>query len=271
MAVREDLQGQKFNRLNVVEYHGTIKGKAMWKCKCICGNESVVASGNLKNGNVKSCGCLIKDATYEDLSGRKFGMLTAIKFVGYNKSRNSIWECFCECGNIKQALSQNLKRGKTKSCGCYQAECRSSNNLKHGLTDSPTNRTWLSMIQRCNNPQFTSYNNYGGRGITVCDEWMDFEKFVEDMGIRPDGKTLDRIDNSKGYTRENCKWSTIFEQASNKRNNNFITYNGKKQTLSQWAQETGFSVSTLWARINQLGWDTKKAFTTPLKTNSRTQ
>ena len=139
---------------------------------------------------------------------------------------------------------------------------RKTGNYKHGYTKTPEHRTWLSMKRRCDNPNAENYYLYGGRGIAYSDEWKDFKNFIKDMGDKPsDDMSLERLDNSKGYSKENCIWADRVTQASNKRNNRFIEHNGKRLTLAQWARESGISVGTLFARLNVQGWDMERAIT----------
>jgi hypothetical protein len=140
-------------------------------------------------------------------------------------------------------------------------------NLKHGHVissgnRSPTLNTWHDMIRRTTDIRRQCYHRYGGRGITVCDRWKDFKNFLEDMGERPPGLTLERLDNSEGYCRENCKWATQKEQARNRRTSKIISYNGKKQSLAAWCEELGLNYSHTLGRINKCNWPVEKAFTT---------
>ena len=159
---------------------------------------------------------------FNDLSGIKFHRLTAIeRSKRPSKSRNVVWKCKCECGNISHVVGSKLKNGTTKSCGCLKR----SRFYVHGMHKTKIYYRWRNMIQRCYNPKFKQYKDYGGRGINVCSEWRygngektGFECFYRDMGDFPEGKTLDRIDNDKGYYQQNCKWSTPREQQLNRRN-----------------------------------------------------
>lgn len=146
-----------------------------------------------------------------DLTGLKFGKLSIIDLIGKNKHGKYLYSCKCDCGKQKLILGESLVSGNTKSCGCF------SKNLKHGYSETPTYKSWTSMIQRCNNPNNDRYKDWGERGITVCERWLKFENFLEDMGERPKNKTLDRTNNDLGYFKENCKWSTTKEQSNNKR------------------------------------------------------
>lgn len=141
--------------------------------------------------------------------------------------------------------------------------------ITHGHTKlnwkSKTYSVWDSMIQRCNNPKATKYNNYGGRGITHDPSWFKFVNFLKDMGERPEGLTLDRIDNEKGYCKENCRWASYEEQNRNTRTNKFITHNGITKTNQEWANELGFPSSTLYNRVFTRGWSVEESFKIPIR------
>ena len=153
--------------------------------------------------------------TVKDFTGQRFGLLTVMRQAGRTKY-NTVWECQCDCGNTvmreRRILVKSSKRKFPINCGCLYAR-----NQKHNMTGSPTYISWKSMKQRCLNPNQNSFPYYGGRGITICDRWDDFLNFYEDMGERPEGTSIDRIDSDKGYYKENCKWSTIEEQNRNRR------------------------------------------------------
>lgn len=199
-----------------------------------------------------------------NLAGRKFGKLTALNYSYNPKNQRSYWLCLCECGNIKLVQAVYLSNGHTKSCGCLRGEA----SVKHGHTrhgrHTPTWHTWGSMVKRCTNPNSKDYPDYGGRGIGVCERWLDFSKFVEDMGVKPTGLTLGRIKNEEGYSKDNCRWETAEEQANNKRNNHRIEINGKTKTASQWAREFGLQPDLVFLRIRR-GWSAFEAVTTPVR------
>lgn len=141
--------------------------------------------------------------------------------------------------------------------------CDNLNSIKYLRKRGPTYATWGSMKRRCNNPNASNYHLYGGRGIGYTDDWEYYDNFLKDMGERPSSDySLDRIDNSKGYSKDNCRWATRSEQASNKRSNRFIEYKGKDKTLSEWARQYGISVGTLFARLNVQKWSMEKALNT---------
>jgi hypothetical protein len=169
---------------------------------------------------------LPKENSVKDITGQKFGKLTVVRFVGL-KNHKQIWECVCDCGRTKSVQAGNLKKksGPTVSCGCYRDE-----NLRqvgkatvvHGHNRPTQKRTrthnsWRTMKQRCENPNAGNYHNYGGAGITVCERWKSFVNFLVDMGIRPEGTTLDRIDPFGNYEPGNCRWATYKEQSNNTR------------------------------------------------------
>jgi len=150
--------------------------------------------------------------------GKRFGFLTAICDSDVrDRSRQKFYRFRCDCGVEKDIGPAAVRRGEVVSCGCYARMRRKESNTKHGMVGTPTYNTWDSMIQRCTNPNNKRYVDYGGRGITVCAEWFDFSNFLKDMGIKPSGTSIDRIDNNGGYCKENCKWSDVYEQAKNKR------------------------------------------------------
>jgi hypothetical protein len=167
--------------------------------------------------------------------------------------------CICECGAECVAAIGSLKRGLTKSCGCYRREFSATKNLRHGerRCDDLTSReyeTWRRIIQRTSNPKNPEFHNYGGRGIKVCDRWRLFENFLADMGRRPSDKhSIDRIDNDGSYEPGNCRWATASEQAANTRRVHWVVLNGKKMTLSSAAAISGLPQGTVSKRIAS-GW-----------------
>lgn len=197
---------------------------------------------------------------FVDLTGQVFGRLTVIDRAE-NKGKQTIWRCRCECGNQLEVNAYNLKSGHTKSCGCINRENPPHKN--HGKCRTRIYKTWCGMKARCHNEKNEFYDDYGGRGITVCLEWQnDFEAFYDWAIANGYASTLeiDRIDNDKGYSPDNCRWATRKEQCNNRRSNHFITCFGKTQTLSQWAEETGIKQSTIRHRLKK-GWSVQDALT----------
>jgi hypothetical protein len=183
-----------------------------------------------------------------DLTGQRFGKLVAQHFISGDGKK--AWHCICDCGNAGPILGANLRTGRAKSCGCTRKEnLRNGLGKKHGMFGSRTYKSWQSMIERCNDKNNPSYARYGGAGITVCERWKNFEFFMVDMGIRPDGMTLDRKDNSKGYSPENCRWATYAQQANNRSNNRKVHYQGNEYTAKEFAEMTGMNYHTMRHKI----------------------
>ena len=153
----------------------------------------------------------------KDLTGQRFGRLVALEPIGKDRWGHFFWQCQCDCGSLCTVISSNLQSGHAQSCGCLCRERVSTARKIHGMSNSPTYRTWHCMLQRCENSENKNYKFYGGRGIKVCERWHDFKNFYEDMGDRPAGKTLDRSDDNGNYEFGNCKWSTMKEQCNNRR------------------------------------------------------
>lgn len=182
-----------------------------------------------------------------DLIGQRFERLVVLKFIGLEK-QGARWECKCNCGNIVKAIGKQLRAGAVKSCGCYKDEKLVERSFKHGQANkTPEYRAWMHMKARCYNPNVYNYPNYGGRGIIVCERWLNsYENFILDMGFRPTIKhSIDRIDSNGNYEPSNCKWSTTHEQSRNLRTNHWIDYDGKKLILSDWAIYLGTTASNL--------------------------
>lgn len=169
--------------------------------------------------------------------------------------------CKCDCGKVSYAITSNLRKGNSKSCGCAIDEART----KHGLTGSVEHLVWRGMRSRCNSKGDLAWRNYGGRGIKVCPEWDDFTVFLKDMGLRPSARhELDRIDNDKGYEKANCRWIIHQHNLNNKRSNRYVVYDGRRQTIAEWALELGVNYRTLNNRINR-GWPVERALTEPVQ------
>ncbi len=199
----------------------------------------------------------------KDLSGMKFGRYVVIGRSGSDSRGQATWRCKCECGSEKVVRGYAIQRGSAKSCGCLVIETSKAVHTTHGLTIGNTKayRAWVAMKTRCYNKNTRSYRDYGGRGITVCDRWINnFEQFLLDMGTPPAGLTLDRIDYNGGYSRSNCRWASQYQQQNNKRNNVRITINGITKSRRQWAKDIGVHESTIGWRIKN-GWSIQDAVT----------
>ena len=199
-----------------------------------------------------------------DLIGLKFGRFTVLRYSGKNKHKQPMWDCICDCGNTRTVVGSDLKNGTSKSCGCFRID-----RLKiHGKSHTKEYYTWSGMINRCRNPNDYKYPDYGGRGIVVCRRWSKFENFLEDMGPRPDGHELDRINNNEGYRPNNCRWVTRKDNTRNKRNNHLITFQNITKSMIEWSEITNISFSALNHRLNRDGWSIERALTTPLRQRS---
>ena len=225
-----DLTGQKFGNLFVIERAESRGYNSYWKCRCdLCGTEKAICANSLTKRNQKTCGCLRR----VDLTGLKFGKWTVIEKTGKDKNSRALWECKCDCGKTVLVNGNALNRGVSKSCGCSRKERAKGmgiNNQKHGhciskdgkSINSKTYNSWYSMTQRCRYIKQDSYSSYGGRGIIVCDKWKDFSNFLRDMGERPDGTSLDRINSDGNYEPSNCRWASFRKQTENRRKEIYI-------------------------------------------------
>jgi hypothetical protein len=186
-----------------------------------------------------------------DLVGQKFGKLTVIECVGTDYRHNRKWLCKCDCGKTRVATSAKLKAGIIVSCGCLYR--KKTARVSNPLLATPSYKTWRRILNRCENPNGTSYHNYGGRGIKVCDEWHDFNKFNEWFISSHyfQGLSIDRIDVNGNYEPSNCRWATAEMQNNNKRINTYFEFEGKKMTLPQICRKTGIEYKKLYYPIKQ--------------------
>lgn len=261
-----DLAGQKYHRWTVLEQAGLSKDqKILWRCRCDCGMERLVRGYKLTNGDSKSCGCIKHRPSWrrKDLTGKVFGRLTVLSLAASRRPGFLRWLCQCYCGNQKEVLAQDLRNGHTTSCGCRKLEITSRGaNRSHGMSKTPEYTTWCSIMARCKN---LSDPRYGGRGIRMFQGWLGergFERFYEHVGPKPSpNHQLERINNDGHYEPGNVRWATRIENSRNKRNTRMLTWNGRTQAITDWADEVGISSANIRNRIDHCGWTVEKALT----------
>lgn len=197
------------------------------------------------------------------MAGQTIGKLTVLERAGSSRLREALWKCQCACGNICIVRGRTLRDGQAScspQCGARRYE------LGKNTGSTPVAKVWREMIARCHNPKRTQYRHYGGRGIYVCDRWQDPDvgllHFLDDMGPRPKGYWIERIDNDGPYSPENCRWADKREQDQNKRNNRWLTANGQTMILSDWARQLGCPPQIISVRLRR-GWSVERALTTP--------
>lgn len=204
------------------------------------------------------------------LAGKRFGRLVALYPNGRDHKGHVIWHCRCDCGNECDVPSRYLTGRNTTSCGCYGREQQRKAVTIHGDSYTRLYRVYSGMLKRCRTPNTHEYENYGGRGVTVCEEWQSYEGFRDwamANGYDPDAKhgkcTLDRIDTNKGYSPDNCRWVSMKTQERNKRNNVNITYKGETHCITEWAEIVGLKSHTIRDRLKR-GWCVEDALFRPL-------
>ena len=247
--------GMMFGRLVVQEkVYGVKKGKAVFRCKCDCGQEKYITKSHLMNGDTKSCGCLknkiASKVHLKDLTGKRFGKLTVIKRAKnkiFGKRQKVAWKCKCDCGNEVIVTGENLNSGTTKSCGCARGE-------KHKMRWTRLYRIYTNIKTRCKNHNSPSYKIYGKRGVGICKEWdKSFTAFMEwalQNGYN-EKLSIDRIDNNGDYCPNNCRWATMEVQANNKRNNVYYTYNGEIHTIAEWSRIMPINKKIVYQRLER--------------------
>ncbi|WP_275289191.1 hypothetical protein [Halomonas elongata] len=185
-----------------------------------------------------------------DLSGFRMDSATALKRVGKNHRDQFMWECRCDCGELFYAVAANIKLKRINHCGCQSTKNRRQAHTHHGKTRTPEFNSWQGARDRCLCPTNKAYAYYGGRGIRICERWMSFDNFLQDMGPKPSPRhSLDRINVNGDYCPENCRWATPAEQARNRRNNVRITIDGKTQTLYEFYGRKSSSAYTMANRM----------------------
>lgn len=206
-----------------------------------------------------------------DIAGQRFGKLVAISRGGTSPHGAALWICKCDCGNTVVKRGASLRACHTLSCGCLHDELSSQRiakmNTVHDLSKTRLYKIWTDMRKRCVNSKHWAFNRYGGRGITVCEEWQEFIPFYEwamENGYE-EHLTLDRVDNNQNYSPSNCRWATRKEQANNKSNTVLCRLHDMEYTISQLSDISGISRNTLYNRIFVYGWSVEKAVSVPVR------
>jgi hypothetical protein len=224
--MKYDLTGQRFGKLRVLgRGFDPERNITEWNCLCDCGVKKVIASGSLRAGKVKSCGCQKTKGRIKDITGQKFGRLTILSHVGMAPNRVSIWLVRCDCGSEFKIRKNNLwvsadGKKNTVSCGCHRSDMQKARHLTHGEAGKRSKEytCWQNMHQRCNNPKHSHYRWYGEKGVTICSDWSDYEQFLADVGRSPpDKQYIDRIDPYGNYEPANVRWANMETSNSNKR------------------------------------------------------
>ena len=242
----KNIAGQKFGKLTAIrrDFDEKHHPHTFWLFKCDCGNTSIIRKNSVMSGKQTTCGCSRDEG---DITGKKYNRWTAIKRDHSINGNDPYWIFKCDCGNTRSVRKYTVVKGVSKSCGCFREEHGRKMLTKHGMFCHELYQTWVAMNKRCYLKNYSQYKNYGARGIAVCDRWRNsFEDFLEDVGERPKGMTLDRIDNDGDYSPENCRWATVLQQANNKRNNVSVVINGVKySTISEASRRTGLSIRSI--------------------------
>lgn len=254
MSKRIDITNQRFGKLLVIRPCPEMGSPLKWECECDCGNHIFTTGQKLRFGVTKSCGCYKSECTrkrnIKDLTGQRFGKLVVLE-KSHIENHRVYWLCQCDCGNTTIVSSLDLTNGNTKSCKCKR-------NTLNGESRSNLYHRWMQMHMRCreNDP---SHKHYYDRGIHVCNEWnghdgfLNFKKWALSNGYKKE-LTIDRIDNDKGYSPDNCRWVSMYTQNNNRTDNHYVVIDGEKKTLSQWSEEFGLSYSAVKGRVHQ-GYD----------------
>lgn len=253
----KDLSGERYNMLTVISLEKIDNNMSYWNCKCDCGNEKTLSIADLKRA--KSCGCA-KRMHYEDLTGYENKDIIVVSFSERRKGR-IYWNCKCKhCGNIVQRYATNIKKGL--------ATCKCIRKKRIGEANSKPNRNteiyskWSGMKSRCYNKNDTHFKSYGGRGIVICDEWLNnFDGFYN-WSVKngwQKGYSIERKDVNGNYCPENCCWIPMIEQAKNKRNTIYAELNGETKRLVEWCEIMKLNPKTVYNRMYQSGMTPEEA------------
>ena len=267
----KDERGNVYGKLTVLDYVRK-NGHPRWLCRCACGNLTAVRGTHLRSGSTRSCrkpGCAtVPGNCFKDRTGKRYGKLLVLS-LAYTKDKRAFWTCQCDCGNIVVKMGNRLHYG-LRSCSLSCAKTIHG-YTRNGVKRIPEYNCWLAIKDRCYNPNNIEYQWYGGRGIRVCERWRkSFLAFYEDMGTKPKGRyEIDRISNDGNYEPGNCRWVTRHQQARNRSDNHFVTFQGETLTVRDWSNRLGISFQGLSKRLKR--WSLKAAMTTPLNPGTRRQ
>lgn len=270
-STRIDLTGRQYGYIKVNSYSHTKNKLAFWNCTCVCGKDIVCNGKLLRNGHTKSCGCMkskmVSDSKIDNMKGKKIGRLYFNEYIGLIE-HHAVWICQCDCGNECMVRASRVKSGMTSSCGCLAHETLMSRNIKHNCAYLPIYRNYHNMIRRCFDKSDKYYKCYGGRGISVCEEWANKDNgFMAFYGwalkngykqeILPSGKnkwSVDRIDVNGDYEPSNCRWATDIQQANNRTNNLCLEHDGNRYTMAEFCRKFNLSYNTTLRRYHN-GWN----------------
>lgn len=242
------MSGKRIGRWTVIRKDVKHKGNTTyWICRCDCGTVKSVNGHTLRNGDTLSCSCSIE----KNYVGEKFGRLLAIERIPCEDYRTR-YKCRCDCGKEIIVLGESLVSGNTQSCGCLVSESIRKRTTTHGYCGTRLYSIYNGMKDRCCNPKNTAYKNYGGRGITICEEWLNsfliFKDWASNNGYA-DKLTIDRIDVNGNYEPSNCRWITFKEQQQNKQTTHYYEIGGEKKSISQWAEQFGIPYNKMYRYV----------------------
>lgn len=269
MPAFQNITDKTFGRLTALRLVGKNRfGHNLWECQCSCGNLHTVSILQLNKGT-QSCGCYaieVRRRKLIDLTEKQFDRLYVLARGPNTKHGFPKWFCHCDCGNFALVTGNNLRRRIAKSCGCFMVENSTRQATIHGGCYTPEYEIWCGIIKRCYNEKHKNWKDYGGRGISVYQPWRDdFSLFLTHVGQRPTPKhTIDRILPNGNYEPGNVRWATRKEQARNRRDTKYVTFNGETKPLAEWAESIGMSASGLSSRLKK--YPVNKALTDPVGT-----
>lgn len=206
-----------------------------------------------------------------DLTGTRYGRLTVKSYAGQASNGHSLWTCICDCGNVTVVSGSNLQCGKQVSCGCKRRDQVGRLNRTHAASKSRLYRIWCNIISRTENPRIKSYRYYGAKGVKMCDEWRNSFDAFRDWSMShgyAEHLTIERLDNNKGYSPENCRWATWKEQFNHRTCSHLLTFNGRTQSIALWAEECNLPKGTVYRRLYD-GWAIERALTEPVRGQAR--